>query len=590
MSSQSGLAVPPALSAAFTTALSAPETRALVLTIPDSTAYALHATVPAGSRIHPSAPSGATQAVSDIAALLPALPSAGTCASFLYRADAEWMLISYIPDSAPTRQKMLHASSKSTLLKQLNPIHQINTTLFFTSPGDLTPTAFDAALKSRDAPPPMTKSEEALRDIKQEEAREAQERLERMFGATTLAPPSQQAQPPQRTGGTPSPGLKPHVFGAPQPIKQRSTDSQYSAPSPTSPIGSGGAGLARGGIGAMGAILGGASGLGAGADKGSLKWAEGVEEALKALLKGDSQGYIVVLVRSFRLPIHFPPNANLAPSPRQSIDAKSETIILHPSSTGSAGSCAPDQLASRLPSKEPSYAFYAWPATTTAKTSVPKPEKKDSLAVPGVGVSALETTNGAAGESGEVDPKDIALPVSPLPSSPVGDTEAAPSADSFPASASAPAAQSSAATVAFIYACPAASPVRNRMLFSTCVRGLIRAAEERCGVKISKKVSPFPSPPFPFPFGLLGAARVLRVATLHNQIETSDIAELSPSFLRAEMFDSAPPIISVPRSASGTPTPSNGNGSGVDTSSVGTGDAWNAFGPRVGRPKPAGRR
>lgn len=86
-----------------------------------------------------------------------------------------------------------------------------------------------------------------------------------------------------------------------------------------------------------------------------------------------------------------------------------------------------------------------------------------------------------------------------------------------------------------------------------------------------------------------------------RQIETSDISELSASFLKAELFDSAPPMISVPRSSGSTPTPSlsfngnkgNGNGGsnggGVDTSS-GTADAWNAFGPRVGRPKPAGRR
>lgn len=33
------------------------------------------------------------------------------------------------------------------------------------------------------------------------------------------------------------------------------------------------------------------------------------------------------------------------------------------------------------------------------------------------------------------------------------------------------------------------------MLFSTCVRGLIRAADERCGIKVTKKVGN----PFSFP-------------------------------------------------------------------------------------------
>lgn len=295
MSSQSGLAVPPEIVDAFTAALSGTTTRALALTIPDTTSYALHATVPVGTKPHPSAPKGVGQYISDIAALLPVLPSAGTCASFLYRTDAaatddEWILISYIPDSAPVRQKMLHASSKSTLLKQLNPHYSIKTTLFFTSPGDLTPTAFDAHLKHREAPAPMTKSEEALRDIKQEEAKEAQERLERMFGSTSIS--QGPSSVPSSNAPSRQASLQPPVFGAPQPIRQRSTDSS------SSPITSPTGGLARGGIGAMGAILGGASGLGAGADKGQLKWADGLADALKGLLVPDANGRVVILVRS----------------------------------------------------------------------------------------------------------------------------------------------------------------------------------------------------------------------------------------------------------------------------------------------------
>lgn len=295
MSSQSGIAVPQDITDAFATALTTPATRALVLTIPGTTAYALHAVVPAGTKPHPSAPKGVSQYISDIAALLPSLPSSGTCAAFILRNDQEeWFLISYIPDSAPVRSKMLHASSKSTLLKSLAPHHQINQTLFFTSPGDLTPTGFEAYLRHRDAPAPMTKSEEALRDIKADEQREAQERLERMFGNTQITTD----QPAAVSGPARKPSnLQPPVFGAPQPIRQRSTDSQSASASTspiiTSPVG----GLARGGIGAMGAILGGASGLGAGADKGSLKWGQGVQDAIKSLTERDPKGRVVVLVR-----------------------------------------------------------------------------------------------------------------------------------------------------------------------------------------------------------------------------------------------------------------------------------------------------
>ncbi|KAJ9096368.1 hypothetical protein QFC21_005189 [Naganishia friedmannii] len=556
MSSQSGLSIPATITAAFTSAVSDPATRALVFLIPDSTAYALHATLPVGTKPHPTAPKGTNQAISDVAALLPALPSAGTCASFLFKADDQdggWIHISYIPDNAPTRQKMLHASSKSTLLQTLSRIHPISTTLFFTSPGDLTPTGFWSALKSRDAPPPMTKSEEALRDIKAGEAAEAQERLERMFGAAALSPPSTSSssggQQPGQATRAPSLGLKPqpHVFGAPQPMKQRSLDTASSST---------GGGLARGGVGAMGAILGGASGLGAGADKGALKWGQGVEEALKGLLEGGKEGNVVVL----------------------SIDAKSETIIISPSSP-SGSACKPEELATRLPGKEPSYAFYAWPSSSTSTTnenpitssSLPAlaaPAKKDSLTVPGQQETPITPTEGQEeqedGNNENKEPKDIALPVSPMPSSPAGEAPPSSTPSTLPSPASAKTSVGEERKIAFIYACPSASPVRNRMLFSTCVRGLIRSAEERCRVKVSKK------------------------------IETSDISELSASFLKAELFDSAPPTISVPRGSTPASFGNNGNGSansggGVDTSS-GTGDAWNAFGPRVGRPKPAGRR
>lgn len=47
----------------------------------------------------------------------------------------------------------------------------------------------------------------------------------------------------------------------------------------------------------MGAILGGASGLGAGADKGQLKWADGLVDVLKGLLVPDAKGRVVILVR-----------------------------------------------------------------------------------------------------------------------------------------------------------------------------------------------------------------------------------------------------------------------------------------------------
>ena len=177
-----------------------------------------------------------------------------------------------------------------------------------------------------------------------------------------------------------------------------------------------------------------------------------------------------------------------------------------------------------MPGKEPSYAFYAWPSPASSISTAPSPtnagveekvatQKKGSLTVPGQQeVSTApkdddqdteekekvqETLENSSDNNNDKEPKDIALPVSPLPSSPVG--QAPPASSPFPSSASAPTKQAGEGReqkkIAFVYACPSASPVRNRMLFSTCVRGLIRGAEERCGVKVSKKVRhiPFPS-------------------------------------------------------------------------------------------------
>lgn len=107
----------------------------------------------------------------DISLLLPALPNEKTCASFAYRTDDRsggpdqygWFMITFVPDEAPVsswhdaqcssagyrgadqsvcnrlssvlqvRSKMLHASSKASLLKALGE-SRFKRTMFFTSP------------------------------------------------------------------------------------------------------------------------------------------------------------------------------------------------------------------------------------------------------------------------------------------------------------------------------------------------------------------------------------------------------------------------------------------------------------------------
>ncbi len=43
--------------------------------------------------------------------------------------------------------------------------------------------------------------------------------------------------------------------------------------------------------------------------------------------------------------------------------------------------------------------------------------------------------------------------------------------------------------IGFIYTCPTASTVKWRMMYSVNVGNVVREAEERCGVKVEKKVS-----------------------------------------------------------------------------------------------------
>lgn len=61
----------------------------------------------------------------DVALLPPSLPTKQTPASFAYRLDSksggayEWMMITFVPDDAGVRAKMLQASSRAGLLKAL---------------------------------------------------------------------------------------------------------------------------------------------------------------------------------------------------------------------------------------------------------------------------------------------------------------------------------------------------------------------------------------------------------------------------------------------------------------------------------------
>ncbi|WWC69360.1 uncharacterized protein I206_103299 [Kwoniella pini CBS 10737] len=167
MSAPSGIKVPPSLTSAFSTARNdAGDVRALVFTI-EGESYTHLTTVKPKSTYK-----------DDIALLPETLPSSKTPASFAYRLDTkdgglhEWMMITFVPDDAGVRAKMLQASSRSGLLKSLGA-NNFKHDWFATSINDLTPTALTAHLNHLASPPPLSASEAALAEVREAEAAEA---------------------------------------------------------------------------------------------------------------------------------------------------------------------------------------------------------------------------------------------------------------------------------------------------------------------------------------------------------------------------------------------------------------------------------
>lgn len=86
----------------------------------------------------------------------------------LYRLDnKEWLLLSYSPDNAPVRQKMLYASTKATLKKAF----PCDSEFLATSKEDATLAGYEAHLRSERAPPPLSMAERELAEIKHSESK-----------------------------------------------------------------------------------------------------------------------------------------------------------------------------------------------------------------------------------------------------------------------------------------------------------------------------------------------------------------------------------------------------------------------------------
>ncbi|KAK9366103.1 hypothetical protein V1509DRAFT_611901 [Lipomyces kononenkoae] len=96
----------------------------------------------------------------------------------LYRTDhtatgttAGLTLISYIPDRAPVRRKMLYASTRNTLVRDLGG-DKITASFFATEKDEITREGFEKFAAHNNLSQPLTEEERALRSVREVEAKE----------------------------------------------------------------------------------------------------------------------------------------------------------------------------------------------------------------------------------------------------------------------------------------------------------------------------------------------------------------------------------------------------------------------------------
>jgi twinfilin len=92
--------------------------------------------------------------------------------------SAPFVAVTYVPDSAPVRQKMLFASTRLTLVRELG-IERFRETIFATTKEELTPQGFEKHDKHVTLEAPLTEEEQTLGDVKRKEAEEGRGMNER---------------------------------------------------------------------------------------------------------------------------------------------------------------------------------------------------------------------------------------------------------------------------------------------------------------------------------------------------------------------------------------------------------------------------
>ncbi|KAK4502438.1 hypothetical protein PRZ48_005863 [Zasmidium cellare] len=83
-----------------------------------------------------------------------------------------YVAVTYVPNAAPVRQKMLFASTRLTLVRELG-IERFRETLFATEKSELTASGWDKHEAHTSVSAPLTEEEEGLQGVKEAEAQES---------------------------------------------------------------------------------------------------------------------------------------------------------------------------------------------------------------------------------------------------------------------------------------------------------------------------------------------------------------------------------------------------------------------------------
>ncbi|OCK89146.1 actin monomer binding protein-like protein [Cenococcum geophilum 1.58] len=168
---QSGISATAELHSAFQTLLSTPSQRGILASISNET-------IIPGATI----PSTTSTFLGDLVALQPHLTPNAALYIILRRADSPaaasgpstgtLAAITYVPNAAPVRQKMLFASTRLTLTRELGS-ENFGETLFATEAEELTEAGWRRHEAHGEAANPLTQEEQDLEDIREAEALES---------------------------------------------------------------------------------------------------------------------------------------------------------------------------------------------------------------------------------------------------------------------------------------------------------------------------------------------------------------------------------------------------------------------------------